>query len=197
MLPTKFRFIWPNGFRGEELKISTNQKQKSPMAVMCVNGSGRNELTLQRIFHRCFLPSISSFGWGVSEEKIKMGKVNRRRTTDAKWWQKLTLPLARWAKNHITGHMRVILCLFVLWCLTPLSTIFSYIVVVSFNLLVKETRVPGENHRPVASHWQTLSHNVLHLVLIEIRTHNISGDRHTFTVTSELMSWICHDMMNN
>ena len=65
MLPTKFRFIWPNGFRGEELKISTNQKQKSPMAVMCVNGSGRNEQYLQRTFHRCFLPSFGSFGQGV------------------------------------------------------------------------------------------------------------------------------------
>jgi hypothetical protein len=37
-------------------------------------------------------------------------------------------------------------------------------------------REPGENHRPVASHWQTLSHNVVHLALIKIRTHNISGD---------------------
>jgi hypothetical protein len=46
-------------------------------------------------------------------------------------------------------------------------------------LLVKETRLQRrENHRPVASHWQTLSHNVVHLALIEIRTHNISGDRH-------------------
>ena len=27
-------------------------------------------------------------------------------------------------------------------------------------LLEEETGVPGENHRPVASHWQTLSHNV-------------------------------------
>jgi hypothetical protein len=35
--------------------------------------------------------------------------------------------------------------------------------------LVEETRVLGENHRPVASHWQTLSHNVVHLALIEIR----------------------------
>jgi hypothetical protein len=34
---------------------------------------------------------------------------------------------------------------------------------------------PGENQRPVASQWQTLSHNVVH---IEIWTHNISGDRH-------------------
>jgi hypothetical protein len=28
-------------------------------------------------------------------------------------------------------------------------------------LLVEETRVPGENHRPVVSQWQTLSHNVV------------------------------------
>jgi hypothetical protein len=28
-------------------------------------------------------------------------------------------------------------------------------------LLVEETGVPKENHRPVISHWQTLSHNVL------------------------------------
>jgi hypothetical protein len=28
----------------------------------------------------------------VSEEKIKMWKVNGRQTMDAKWWQKLTLP---------------------------------------------------------------------------------------------------------
>ena len=27
-------------------------------------------------------------------------------------------------------------------------------------LLVKETRVSRENHRPVASHWQTLSNRV-------------------------------------
>ena len=28
-------------------------------------------------------------------------------------------------------------------------------------LLVEETGVPGENHRPVASHLQTLSHDVV------------------------------------
>ena len=42
-------------------------------------------------------------------------------------------------------------------------------------LLMSET---GANHRPVASHWQTLSHNVVHLALFEIQTRNISGDRH-------------------
>jgi len=45
-------------------------------------------------------------------------------------------------------------------------------------LLVEETGGSRENHRPVASHWRALSHNVVHLALIEIRTHNISGDGH-------------------
>jgi len=47
---------------------------------------------LERTFYTCFLPSFSSFDWGVSEEKIKMWKVNGRQTSNAKWWQKLTLP---------------------------------------------------------------------------------------------------------
>ena len=79
MLPTKFRFIWPSGFRGEDLKKSANQKQDLPIAAIFVNGSGQNEQSLERTFHRCFLPSFTSFDLGVSEEKIKMGKVNRRR----------------------------------------------------------------------------------------------------------------------
>ena len=49
------------------------------------------------------LPIKFRFIWlRVSEEKIKVWKVNGRQTTDAKWWQKLTLPLARWAKNEHT-----------------------------------------------------------------------------------------------
>jgi hypothetical protein len=43
MLPTKFRFIWTNGFRGEESNKSANQRQELPVAGMFVNGSGRNE----------------------------------------------------------------------------------------------------------------------------------------------------------
>jgi hypothetical protein len=70
MLPTKFRFILLSGFRAEEFKKSTNQKQESPVAAMFVNGSGRNEQYLQRTLHRCFLPSFNSFGQVVSEEKI-------------------------------------------------------------------------------------------------------------------------------
>jgi hypothetical protein len=70
MLPTKFRFIWPSDFRGEEFKKSVNQKQESPVAAMFVNESGPNEQSLQRTFHRCFLPSFGSFGKAVSEDKI-------------------------------------------------------------------------------------------------------------------------------
>ena len=43
-------------------------------------------------------------------------------------------------------------------------------------LLVEETGVPGENHRPAVSHWQTWSHNVVSSTprLSGIRTHNVS-----------------------
>jgi hypothetical protein len=43
MLPTKFRFIWPSGFRGDDFFKSVNQKQELLGAAMFVNGSGQNE----------------------------------------------------------------------------------------------------------------------------------------------------------
>jgi hypothetical protein len=46
MLPTKFRFICPSGFRGEDLKKSANQKQELAVTAMFVNGSGQNEQSL-------------------------------------------------------------------------------------------------------------------------------------------------------
>jgi len=66
-------------------------------------------------------------------------------------------------------------CLFV--CLMVFNATFNNISVILWRsvLLVEET---GENHWPVASHWQTLSHNVVHLALIKMQTHNISGDRY-------------------
>jgi hypothetical protein len=61
----------------------------------------------------------------------------------------------------------------------PYDAGFNNISVISWRsvLLVEETGLSGENHRPVASHWQTLSHNVVSstLRLGEIRTDNISG----------------------
>jgi len=49
---------------------------------------------------------------------------------------------------------------------------FSYIMSVSF--------IDRGNHRPTASHWQTLSHNVVSSTprLSVIRTHNVNADMH-------------------
>ena len=57
---------------------------------------------------------------------------------------------------------------------------FNNISVISWRsvLLVEQTGGPGENHRPTASHWQTLSRNVVHIALSGSRSHNISGDMH-------------------
>ena len=50
---------------------STNQKQEQPVAVIFVNGSGRNEQSLYRTLNRCFLSSFNSFGLAVSENIFK------------------------------------------------------------------------------------------------------------------------------
>ena len=121
---------------------STNQKQELPVTAMFLCGSRQNVQSIQKTFHRCFLPSSIGlavlekifFNWpiqkknclwrpylltdrdkmsnlyrepsidvnyqvSVPEEKIIMWKDNGRQTTDAKWWQKITLPLA---KKHNT-----------------------------------------------------------------------------------------------
>ena len=56
-------------------------------------------------------------------------------------------------------------------------------------LLLEETEIPGENHRPVSSHWQTLSHNVVSSThrLIGIQTQNLSGDRHFHMIKPEYL----------
>ena len=43
MIPTKFWFIWPCSFRGEDFQKLNNQNQEMPIPAMFVNGSGRNE----------------------------------------------------------------------------------------------------------------------------------------------------------
>ena len=65
-------------------------------------------------------------------------------------------------------------------CFVVFNTTFNNISAILWRsvLLVVETGGPGENHWSVASHWQTWSHDVVHLAQIEIRTHNISSDRH-------------------
>ena len=49
------------------------------VTVMFVNGLWRNEQSLQRTFHRCFLPSFGSFVKVVSEEKIFLNQPIRNK----------------------------------------------------------------------------------------------------------------------
>ena len=64
------------------------------------------------------------------------------------------------------------------------SATFNNISVISWKsvLLVEEIGFPGENHRPAASHQQTLSPSVVpyqvHLAVTMIRPPNASGNRH-------------------
>ena len=62
------------------------------------------------------------------------------------------------------------------------SVTFNNISIISWEsvLLFEETGLSGESHRTVASHWQTLPHNVVSRTprLSGIQTHNFSGYRH-------------------
>ena len=75
--------VWLSSYREKDFYKSTNQKQESPVAAMFVNGSGRNEQSLQRTFHRCFLPSSGSFGQAVSE-KIFLNRPIKNK--NCLWW---------------------------------------------------------------------------------------------------------------
>ena len=66
------------------LQKSTNQKQELPVVAMFVNRSGQNQQSLQRTFHRCFLPSFGSFSQVVSEEKMFLNRPIRNK--NCLWW---------------------------------------------------------------------------------------------------------------
>jgi hypothetical protein len=71
--PNKAKF-----YRKYLWKFVYNQKQGLPIAAMFVNASGRNEHSLSRTFHRCFLPSFGSFGQMVSEKIFLIGQSETR-----------------------------------------------------------------------------------------------------------------------
>ena len=93
-------------------------------------------------------------------------------------------------------------------CIVYIAT-FNNISVISWGsvLLMEETGVPGENHRPVASHWQTVSHNVVssipYLIWIRLKILVVIGtdcigsyksNYHTFTTMTALC--ICILLLN-
>jgi hypothetical protein len=65
MLPTNFRFIWPIGFREKDhLEIDQSETR------IVYGGHVLTDQDNMSNLYRCLLPSFSSFGQGVSEEKI-------------------------------------------------------------------------------------------------------------------------------
>jgi hypothetical protein len=65
-------------------------------------------------------------------------------------------------------------------CWRGFNLTFNNISVISWRsaILVEETGVPGENHRPIGSHRKTLSNNIVSSTPHHERDSNFSGDKH-------------------
>ena len=58
-------------FQRRRFFLEINQSEtRIAVVAMFVPKLGQNEHSLERTFHRCFLPSFGSFGQAVSEERI-------------------------------------------------------------------------------------------------------------------------------
>ena len=71
-------------------------------------------------------------------------------------------PLIRPCSLPLKRYNVTVQSVWLVWFIVLNST-FNNISIISWRsvLLVEETRVTRENHRPVVSHWQTLSYNVV------------------------------------
>ena len=75
-------------------------------------------------------------------------------------------------------------------CFMVFNTTFNNISVILWRsvLLVEETGVLGENHRPVVSHWQTLSHNIVSSTpCYEQDSDSLTKVQYTFILSTDQM----------
>jgi hypothetical protein len=128
--------------------------------------------------------TCSTIRVGVTRSIIFIN-VNNSVTKMAGFWQKFRISHQCYMYRDYKG-VRVRVMMF--------NATFNNISVISWRwvLLVEETGVPREIHRPVASHWQALSHNVIsstpcqeQLVVIGTNcTDNCKFNNHTITTTT-------------
>ena len=97
------------------------------------------------------------------------------------WCKRYTITASKGWVSPVPQEASVVKSVWLSWFMV-FNANFNNISVISWRsvLLVEETGVPGKKHRPAASHWQTLSHNVVSSTpcMCWVRTHNVSGDRH-------------------
>ena len=55
MLPTKFQFTWPTGYRDKIFRNRPTRNKNCLWQPFLLRNRGRNEQSLQRIFHRCLI----------------------------------------------------------------------------------------------------------------------------------------------
>ena len=70
---------------------SANQKHELPVVAMFVNGSGHNEQSVYRTFHRCFLSNSKNKNPVLLSEGFQRRRLKCEKLADDKWWQKLSI----------------------------------------------------------------------------------------------------------
>ena len=176
LLHTKFRFIWLRSFRGEVIFFkSANQKQESLVATMFVNGSGRNEYSLQRAFHRCFLLSlVEAFQWRrlkceqLMDDRRRTKDDGRRAPSDGKsshclWQGELTTvigQICRSTQTHYSDSEPTSLCFFSLMLRSqPRSNKYQ------FYILLTRPRLVPTIYRTRGEHANALEASTLTITL--------------------------------
>jgi hypothetical protein len=97
--------------------------------------------------------NISAISWRSVAFVEETGVPRENHRSAASRWQILSHKVISIIRTFLRLGVRVMV----------FNATFNNISVISPRsvLLVKETRVPGETRRPVASHWHLLSHNIV------------------------------------